>query len=244
MKWSLQSIGVPLVYRAMNPFAFNRAQRLDSFPELGNLKCVAEWTQQQGNMQSSPQIAWQRYVSQYLTDCAHLGRRAFVLDRDRRNQDEHVRSFLARRRKHVRDYVDPLGLASLPFFRTSHYYRRRENSWWLRSQGRIIRPIKGFAIGKLLHDNHHWTRTHCPEYRGMQSWNRWIQYATTRIGWSTTNHESWFWYEIHCPQLPGIAGNIRNLDAAAFDRHMDEIWLPLVKNLRWYSTSQPRTWSF
>jgi hypothetical protein len=244
MKWSLQSIGVPSVYWTRNPFTFSAQERLDSFPSLGVLDCVRNWTVQTGNAQALPYTAWQRYVSQYHSACTRANKIPFALDRGRRNHDEHVHAFLALRRKSVRDYVDPKGLVQLPFFRTNHVYTRMVNSWKLRSQGRVIKPVDGRSIAINLVNGYRWIRTHCPEYRGSQSWHRWIQYGTTRVGWSTSNTESWFWYEIYCPEFPGIDGNTRNLDDQAFTSHLDHIWIPLVKNLRWNSVSSPKTWNF
>lgn len=242
MKWSLQSIGVPLVYRTMNPFALSEAERLDAYPKLANPDCVNSWMEIAGDQRSFPHVAWNHLVHAFVVACEARGERPFILDSERRNDDEQARTFLSVRRKRVRDYIEPLGLVTLPIFRSSHYYTRNEHSWWLRSQARIIKRIDGHAIGKDLQQSHHWIRTHCPEYRGSQSWHRWLQHGVLRVGWSTAVTECWFWYEIRCPHQLGVAGDYRNLDDNAFAKHADGIWLPLVRNLRWWSTSNPRTW--
>lgn len=243
MKWNLQSIGVPLVYRTMNPYALSPEERLDAYPKLANPRCVNSWMKISGNARSLPAQAWEQFLHAFVVLCEGHGKTPFILDKSRRNADEEIRNFLAPRRRRVRDYIEPLGLVTLPIFRTSHYYTRNENSWWLRSQARIIKRIDGLTIGKDLHQRFHWIRTHCPEYRGSQSWHKWIQPGVTRVGWSTAITECWLWYEIRCPHMPGIEGHYRNLDDAAFTKHLDTLWLPLVRNIRWWSTSNARTWT-
>jgi hypothetical protein len=244
LNYSLQSIGVPLVYRTENPFRLQAQQRLDAFPSLANPAAVAIWMTLRGDTQQQSVHAWISILAQFEAQCRKSGLTAFILDSSRRNADEEVRSFLAVWRKRVRDYLDPLGLVTLPIFRTSHFYTRNSNSWWLRSQSRIIKKLEGVAIGQALQAEHRWLRTHCPEYRGSQSWHRWILWGVVRVGWSTSGTDSWLWYEIRCPHMPGITTDGRSIDDTAFNKHLDKMWLPLVKNLRWWSTSNPRLWEF
>lgn len=243
MNLDLQSIGVPVIYRTMNPFSLSPSELLDAFPTLGNPDCVDYWMLQKGNTQSFAHVAWKAFLHNFTVECESHGQVPFLLDSERRNADEEVRTFLSVRRKMVRGYVDPIGVTTLPIFRTARKYTRNENSWWLRSQARIIKQIDGIAIGRDFQKRLGWLRTHCPEYRGSQSWHRWLQYGTVRVGWSTAQTESFFWYEIRCPHMPGVTGNYRNLDDAAFVKHVDSIWLPIVRNLRWWSSSNPRTWT-
>lgn len=243
MKWNLQSVGIPLIYRTMNPFALSDEERLDAYPTRANPRGVNIWMSLTGNKFALPGLAWETMLHAFVVACEKKGQPPFVLDGARRNADEEVRNFLTPRRRRVRDYLDPSGLLTLPIFRTTHKYTRNENSWWVRSQARIIKKIDGIAIGQDLHKREHWIRTHCPEYKGSQSWHKWIQPGVTRVGWSTSGTESWLWYEIRCPHMPGITGHYRNLDDAAFTKHLDTIWLPLIRNIRWWSTSNVRTWT-
>lgn len=242
VSYSLQSIGVPVVYRTMNPYALSPAERLDAFPALGNPECTDAWLLPQGDDHARVEHAWESYLASYVAECGT--RPAFTLHYNRRNLDGEVRAFLALRRKRVRDYIDRQGLLTLPVFRSRWRVIRQENSWWLRAEARIIKKIPGTSIGRGLQLKERWLRTHCPEYRGSQSWYRWLQFGTLRVGFSTAGTETWIWYEIRCPLMPGIDGNTRHLDARAFDEHIGKLWLPLVKNLRWWSTSNPRLWNF
>ncbi len=244
MKYSLLSIGVPSVYHKANPYRMTADQRLDSFPSLANVKALPIWMALIGNGQSRPATAWDDALQKFSAQAQARGLTPFILDTSRRNADEEARSFLAIWRKRVRNYLDPLELVTLPIFRTSRVYTRSAYSWRLRSQARIIRRIDGTGIGTTLQKLHRWTRTHCPEYRGSQSWHRWILWGVVRVGWSTSGTDSWLWYEIRCPHLPGTAYDKNRLDDAAFDTHLDKIWLPLVRNLRWWSSSNPRLWTF
>ncbi len=242
--YSLQSIGVPLVYRTMNPYALTSAERLDAFPSLANPDCTNVWLSIAGDGKAQVQHAWETFLAKYVSGCG--ARPPFALDTNRRNLAEETRSFLALRRKMVRDYLDvlPIKLLTLPIFRSRFRVIRNDNSFWLRAEARVIKRIDGINIGRELQLTQRWLRTHCPEYRGSQSWNRWLQFGTTRVGFSTSGTDSWIWYEIRCPHSPGVDGNIRHLDGTAFAATVSKIWLPLVKNLRWWSTSNPRTWNF
>jgi hypothetical protein len=226
----------------MNPFSLTSAERLDAFPTLGNPKCTEQWLVPRGDTQAQPSNAWQLYLAQYVRACGVNP--PFILDTHRRNRDEEVRDFLALRRKLVRNYLDRLGLVTLPVFHACFRVIRNEHSWWLRAEARIIERIPGIQIGRGLQLKQRWIRTHCPEYRGSQSWHRWLQWGITRVGFSTSGTDYWVWYEIRCPHNPGIDGEIRHLDTQAFDAHIAKIWIPIVKNLRWWSTSNPRLWNF
>lgn len=242
MKWDLQLIGVPVAYREINPYALSETERLDAYPELANPKHISVWMSiSTGNVQERIDSAWDKFIHSFVLGCERLGSPPFILDTSRRNLNEEIRSFLLLRRKRVRDYIDPLGLVTLPIFRSSRKYTRYENSWWLRSQARIIKRIDGLAIGSDLQLRFKWLRTTCPEYRGSQSWHKWLQPGVVRVGWSSSTTECWFWYELRCPHLPGVEGHYRLLDDASFIKQTDALWLPIVKNLRWWSTSNLRT---
>lgn len=242
VSYSLQSIGVPMVYRTMNPYALTTAERLDAFPALANPRCTQHWLAPVGDKQAQAQHAWETFLAIYVSNCGVA--QPFILETDRRNLAEETRSFLALRRKMVRDYLDKTKLLTLPVFRARFRVIRNENSFWLRAEARVIKKISGTEIGRGLQLSDRWLRTHCPEYRGSQSWNRWLQYGTTRVGFSHSGTDSWIWYEIRCPHTPGIDGSVRHLDGSAFTATVTKLWLPLVKNLRWWSSSNPRLWNF
>lgn len=246
MAWDLISIGVPKQYRAVNPFALADADRLDAFPALANPKFVQDWMDIEGDPFAFPHLGWQRLLLAFDAACRARGQQSFVLKYDRRNKDEEARTFLTVSRRRIRGYLDKTSLVKKNFFdNPTRVYTRNENSWWLKSQGRILKDNDGdgIAIGQSLQRYHKWLRTRCPEYRASQSWYRWIQPGLSRVGWSSSGSQSWLWYEIRCPHMLGVDGDTRHLDEAAFAKHADSIWLPIVRSIRWFSTSNPKTWN-
>lgn len=238
--YSLISIGVPEIYRNANPFQFTTEQLLDAFPEQGNPEALDCWMGIKRNGFESPSISWQRFLSLYEAMAKTLNLNAFVLAFDRRNSDEALRNFLAPRRRRVRAYLDRLGLVMLPIRSTNIRYTRKSNSFWLRPQARIIAHIDS-ALPDILKRDQHWIKTHCPEYTAAVSYHKWIDPGVLRVGISLLRTESWLWYEIRSPLNPGQTAEF---DEAGFERHVNSIWLPLVKNQRWLTTSNPRLWNF
>lgn len=238
--YSLISVGVPLVYRTENPFQLTTEERLDAFPEQGNTETVNLWMSIKRTSYELPSIGWQRFLTMYVAASKAANIQPFVAAFDRRNSDESLRNFLAPRRRRVRAYLDRLGLVLLPIRSTNIRYIRQSNSFWLRPQARIIAHIDN-ALPDILKRDQHWIKTHCPEYTAAVSYHKWIDPGILRVGLSVLRTESWLWYEIRSPLVPG---QTLALDEAGFQQHVNSIWLPLVKNQRWLTTSNPRLWNF
>lgn len=234
-------IGMPLVYRHVNPTDLNATEKLDCYPALGNPKCVNIWIATElSNPFQNANFAWQEYLDKFDYACRRRGLQAFLPSTTQRNDKERIRNYLAPLRRKVRDYIEPLGLVSLPVFRTGRVYTRTDRLWTLQSFARFTQLVPGVEISNRLVKRNRWIRTHKSEFVGSQSWYKWLRPGMVKVGWSTARTESWLWYEITCPYQPSPNFNGTRLTTESFTEAIDEVWLPIISNIRWRTTSNLR----
>jgi hypothetical protein len=241
--WDLRAIGLPVAYQTVNPWSLSAVDRVDAFPTTGNIHSVNIWSSLAGgSVDIAADIAWQQFLRLFTTLCRSKGLQPFVLAANRKPNNKRVGAYLTMNRRRVRDYLDHLPLLTLPCIDVYRYYEFGTNSWTLTSAVKFPQKIDSLGIARKLVEEQGWITLVGPtRFVGARSWYKWLRPGILRTGFSTSRLDSWLWYEIRCPLVPMLDndGLSRPTNKQLTDT-IDDIWLPIVKTIRWWSTSNLR----
>lgn len=239
---NLELIGIRREQQRAHP---SRLTPVENYmPPRLNRRAIDVWKEALKEVESEPvsERAWSQAVSRFITLCTRRQINPFQSDLDRTDNNSISEKLKFARRQVVKYIDDWKVLERNDVAPAADYYTINKLPDGFEIHSRVsLRNVDLFEFKREI-EARKFFKYDGPYKIGRWDWHRRIYQYPIWVGVSSAgNIETYLWYTIQITDEPFvnlIANNMASGRGGEFERTIESIWLPIVKNLRFWTLNR------